>query len=85
MASKKKEVVDKRALFEKLETLKTLLVELDSEASEVIEEVMPLLGDLGYESEAEELFKKVNNFDFEAASVHLETLMTRLKEGFDAE
>lgn len=85
LASRKKGVVDKRALFEKLETLKILLVQLDSEASEVIEEVMPLLGDLGYESEAEELFKKVNNFDFEAASAHLEMLMKRLKEGFDAE
>ena len=80
----KSDVMDKTVLFTKLEALKILLEELDSEASDAIEEVMPVLEKMGYASQSQEIFKEVNNFDFEVASTHLKTLMQRLKEDADA-
>lgn len=84
VAGKSDDMMDKTALFAKLEALKLLLEELDSEASDVIEEVMPVLEKMGYATQAQELFKEVNNFDFEMASTRLQTLMQRLKEDADA-
>lgn len=70
-------VLDDAALNEKLHLLEALLNDLDSEATDILEEIGPSLDALGYAEEVKTLQKHIANFDFELSSVILKSIVTQ--------
>lgn len=72
------EKMDSQMLTHKFSKLNALLSALDSEASELLEELMDQLKLLGYQSQAVEMKKYVENFEFELAQKVLSDISNAL-------
>lgn len=64
--------ISKDILLKKMDHLNALLNDLDSEALEIMEEIMPSLLEYGYEEKILTLQSQINNFDFEKARQSLQ-------------
>lgn len=64
----------KEELLKKLDYLNTLLNDLDSEALEVMEEILPSLFEMSSEESTLALQTQINNFDFEKARLTLQSI-----------
>jgi len=64
-------------LREKLNLLEALLNDLDSEATDILEEIGPSLDALGYAKEVKTMQEHIANFDFELSSDILKAIVTQ--------
>jgi len=70
-------VVDAARLDETLQRLEGLLNDLDSEATDCLDEIAPSLNALGYAQEVKTMQQHIANFDFEPASVLLNAIVQK--------